>query len=142
MVEKAMDEWAIVIVPDLPNDPTTNEVEAWITSAPRDNDTRLGRDLDQPRLVFRGTFRPRARFLWLWLACAILKRFWSSPIHGAPEKLTSQFGRGIWETGGPYIRRDFVLGMVEEVGREIGNFLLEGAMLISWERTRCLRRVW
>ncbi|KAI8946363.1 hypothetical protein F4801DRAFT_596761 [Xylaria longipes] len=117
MIEKAMDEWAIVIVLDLPNDPSTNEIEPWIASVPReykfrvldpnhpelnqrisvlDDDNRLGRDLDQSRLVFRGDFRPRARFLWLWFACAMLKRFWSSPIHRGPEKLTAQFGRGMW----------------------------------------------
>ncbi|KAI0855308.1 hypothetical protein F4860DRAFT_521658 [Xylaria cubensis] len=148
-IERAMDEWAILIVPDLPNDPDIDEVKPWISSAPReykfrvldhnhpelnkrisnsDDDTRLGRDLDQSRLVFRGNYRPRARFLWLWFACAILKRFWASPIHGAPEKLTSQFGRGMWATGGHYLRRDFVLGIMEEMGHEIDDFMLEGAM--------------
>ncbi|KAI0552366.1 hypothetical protein F4679DRAFT_535394 [Xylaria curta] len=148
-VERAMDEWAIVIVPDLANNPDINEVKPWIASAPReykfrvldhnhpelnkrisssDDDTRLGKDLDQSRLVFRGSYRPRARFLWLWFACAILKRFWASPIHGAPEKLTSQFGRGVWATAGHYLRRDFVLGIMEEMGHEIDDLMLEGAM--------------
>lgn len=148
-IKRAMDEWAIVIVPDLPNDPDINEVKPWIASAPReykfrvldhshpelskrisssDDDTRLGKDLDQSRLIFRGNHRPRARFLWLWFACAILKRFWASPIHGAPEKLTSQFGRGVWATAGHYLRRDFVLGIMEEMDHEIDDFMLEGAM--------------
>ncbi|KAI1355973.1 hypothetical protein F5Y01DRAFT_268171 [Xylaria sp. FL0043] len=149
MIERAMDDWAIVIVPDLPNDPTIDEVKPWIASMPReykfrvldpnhpelnkrlsasDEDTRFGKDLDQSPLVFRNDFRPRARFLWLWFTCAILKRFWSAPIHHAPEKLTAQFGKGMWATGGPYLRKDFVLGIVEEIGHEVSDFMLKGAM--------------
>ncbi|KAI1302923.1 hypothetical protein F5Y03DRAFT_407390 [Xylaria venustula] len=147
-IKRAMDEWAIVIVPDIRNDPTIDEVKPWLETSPKgykfrvldpnhpelnrqlsssDNDMRFGTDLDESPLVFRGDFRPRARFLWLWFACAVLKRFWSTPLEDAPDNLSPQFGKGMWATAGAYVKRDFVLGIMKEIGHGVADFILEGA---------------
>ncbi|KAI1325193.1 hypothetical protein F5Y16DRAFT_378583 [Xylariaceae sp. FL0255] len=142
VIEKAMAEFAIVIVPDLPNDPTTEQVKEWLNSeAPEykfrvlnpehpdlqsslpGGDKRTGLDLDQTRLQFRSKMRPRARFLWLWFVCSVLNQYWKASPFDGPQKISPQFGKGIWGTPGPYMKRAYVLGFAEEVGHEIAATL-------------------
>ncbi|KAI0475820.1 hypothetical protein GGR56DRAFT_437260 [Xylariaceae sp. FL0804] len=80
--------------PDIEYNPTPEQAAAWEESFPRNykfrvmlpdhkllrnritsanDDTRLGKDLDQLPLKFRGAFRPRARFLWLSFAASVLR---------------------------------------------------------------------
>ncbi|KAH8156615.1 hypothetical protein CIB48_g11633 [Xylaria polymorpha] len=80
----------------------------------------------QVRLQFRGEQRPRARYLWLWYACAVLRRFWAHDPRNAPSSLAPQLGKGMWGIRGSYLRRDFILGLIEEIGHE-GEFLMDGA---------------
>ncbi|KAI0407339.1 hypothetical protein F4802DRAFT_18029 [Xylaria palmicola] len=147
-VEGAMGEWALVIVPDIEDNPTPDQVQQWTNNVPHEYKFRVldpdhaavekivsfeggtptrVKDLDQVRLQFRGSIRPRARYLWLWFACAVLRRFWRKGPRQAAPILTPQFGKGVWATPGPYLRRDFILGLMEEIGHEQADFLLSGA---------------
>ncbi|KAI0204008.1 hypothetical protein F4808DRAFT_475507 [Astrocystis sublimbata] len=141
-IEIAMAHGAIVIVPDLD---LSSQGASSATSRPQENykfrvldpdhpnlnswfvgfsePHRLGKDLDHCRLVFPGDLRPRACFLWLWFACAVLKCFWRV---SSPQKLL-QSAEGMWGISGAYVRKDFVLGLVEEMGQGAA-FLLQGAM--------------
>ncbi|KAI1170887.1 hypothetical protein F4777DRAFT_89641 [Nemania sp. FL0916] len=150
---RAMNDWAIVIVPDIEDDATVDQAKLWSEAPIHEYKFRVldpthpqldyavkqgqkcpwepllkGKDLDQVRLQFRGDHRPRARYLWFWFCCAVLKKFWNEdhPRH-APSTLGPQIGKGFWGTRGPYMRRDFLLGIVEEIGRHEGQFLLDGA---------------
>ncbi|KAI0450563.1 hypothetical protein F5B21DRAFT_426424 [Xylaria acuta] len=146
-IEQAMEDWAIVIVPAIDDDPTAEEAEEWAESSTREYKFRVlnpnhpglseimlslqgiptcGKDLDQVRLKFRNELRPRARYLWLWFACAVLRQFWKRDPRNAPSGLTPQLGKGMWGTQGPYLRKDFILGLIEEIGHE-GEFLMDGA---------------
>ncbi|KAI8951869.1 hypothetical protein F4801DRAFT_577969 [Xylaria longipes] len=148
-IEQAMGDWAIVIVPAIDDDPTTKRAKEWTESSTREYKFRVlnpnhpalsimmaiplrggtpicGKDLDQVRLQFRGEQRPRARYLWLWFACAVLRCFWERDLRNAPSSLASQLGKGMWGTRGSYMRKDFILGLMEEIGHE-GEFLMDGA---------------
>ncbi|KAI1284557.1 hypothetical protein F5Y07DRAFT_393521 [Xylaria sp. FL0933] len=144
-VEEAMEDWAIVIVPAINDDPTVEQSKEWADSCPREYKFRIldpdhpalnqklftsqgpcGKDLDQVKLKFRGKSRPRARYLWMWFACAVLRQFWKDDPQNAASNLAPQLGKGMWGTKGPYLRKDFILGLMEEIGHK-GEFLMDGA---------------
>lgn len=108
----ALDDWAITVVPNLPDDATEQERRAWVASSPKEykfrvldpwnehlrkrfssspEDTRLGRDLHQQRLCFRETssFRPSVKYLYFHHCCAIMSRyhhlFYDEPRQGYSE---------------------------------------------------------
>lgn len=94
-VAEALDDWAVTVVPDVPDAPTEGEARAWAEGEPKefkfrvlDPDhemlaepvgvgpvLRLGRDLDQSPLVFRPgcSFRPDTVYLYFWHTCAVMR---------------------------------------------------------------------
>ncbi|KAL2013900.1 hypothetical protein VTN00DRAFT_1425 [Thermoascus crustaceus] len=70
-VEDVFDLGKIVIVPDLPNRPTTVELLAWLKQEPWE-----WRDLDNKRLEFLTPFRPAARYLYFRYCMQVLRRAW------------------------------------------------------------------
>ncbi|KAI0544810.1 hypothetical protein F4679DRAFT_563608 [Xylaria curta] len=83
-----------------------------------------GKDLDQVQQQFRGELQPRTRYLWLWFACAVLRQSWKQQDpRNAPSSL---LGKGMWGNRGPYLRQDFILDLMEEIGHE-NDFLMDDA---------------
>lgn len=93
-VAEAFDEWAITVVPNIPEDATLEQRKAWVASEIKDykfrvldpenwhlnqkisHDEKLGKDLDQERLHFRETssLRPSVKYLYFWHCCAIMSK--------------------------------------------------------------------
>lgn len=121
---EAMDEWAVTIVPDIPDEPTPEQRRNWATSGVKEykfrvldpahellqtrvttveGDMRTGADLDQCRLHFREDveLRPCTSYLYFWHCCSVLDQslrlFQDAARSKAPEKM------GL----GPFWRRVF-----------------------------------
>ncbi|KAI1211990.1 uncharacterized protein F4807DRAFT_472812 [Annulohypoxylon truncatum] len=139
--EKAMDDGAIVIVPDLPDDPSVEEVTAWESTSPKDYKWRimdpdadilnsvvqestetlpepiLMRDLDGQKLAFKNDFRPRARYLYFLFVAAQLRLAWRHEYRRDTSKvLPNQLEKGFWATKGRYLKRSFLLALANEIG--------------------------
>ena len=127
-----------VIVPDIPNQPTKQQIDAWEASDPKEYKVRvlnpthtlirakfLGTDitwadLDNRRLQFKTTFRPRARYLYFTYCAAMLRR----SLMGKHLEASSA---DIWGVPGRYMPKRMLMGFVEHMGREY-EFLLKGAI--------------
>ncbi|KAK3939719.1 hypothetical protein QBC46DRAFT_450115 [Diplogelasinospora grovesii] len=140
-VEKALDDGAIAIVPDLPDDPSTQEVADWEAKEPKNYRWRIIdsdadslneilvlrgeglprditiRDLDGQQLSFKNNQRPRARYLYFLYVVAELKMAWRHDYRKEPGKiLKSQLGKGFWATRRRYLNRALLLALAEEIG--------------------------
>jgi hypothetical protein len=142
-VESALDDGAIAIVPDLPDDPTTEQIATWEREEPKNYRWRiiddeaqsletvvaLGgrgasedmtiRDLDGRRLSFKNDNRPQARYLYFLFVVAQLKIAWRHEYRTDPaKKLKPQLGKGFWATRGRYLNRALLLALAEEIGHD------------------------
>ncbi|KAI0843672.1 hypothetical protein F5Y06DRAFT_8842 [Hypoxylon sp. FL0890] len=142
-VEKAMDDGAIAIVPNISDDPSTEEVAIWEDSQPKNYKWRIMdpeagildetlkaptkdspkamtiRDLDGRQLSFKNDMRPRARYLYFLFAVAQLRLAWRHEYRKDPSQvLAKQLGKGFWATKGRYLERSFLLALAEEIGHD------------------------
>ncbi|XDG02249.1 hypothetical protein ABKA04_001864 [Annulohypoxylon sp. FPYF3050] len=140
-VEAAMDDGAIVAVPDIDDDPTTEQIQEWERAEVKEYRWRivdpeaevlnevLGvakpqelpmtiRHLDGKRLSFKNNIRPRARYLYFLFIVAQLRVAWRNEYRKDPSKvLTKQLGKGFWATKG-YLQRSFLLALADEIGHD------------------------
>ncbi|KAK4152645.1 hypothetical protein C8A00DRAFT_44300 [Chaetomidium leptoderma] len=144
-VERALDDGAIAIVPDLPDDPSTEQIADWEKNEPKnyrwrvidDNAESLDtflvlkdqgstkditiRDLDGQQLSFKNNQRPRARYLYFFDVVAQLKMAWRHDYRKDPINVfKSQLGKGFWATRGRYLNRALLLALAEEIGHNTG----------------------
>jgi hypothetical protein len=143
-VEAMFDCGFCVIVPDLPVNPKVEEICAWQRSEPKEYKFKLvdlqhrnvdsvipelgrtWRSLDGKRLEFRSNFRPRARYLYFHYCLQLLRYTWGEAHKG--EILRSQeIGKKFWGSPGKYVKKNQLLGFIEEIGHEYDD-LLEGAI--------------
>ena len=137
-IERAMDDGAIAIVPDLPDDPSTEEVATWESTEPKEYKWRVIDDdaevLDEKflegidmtirglggkRLFFKNDMRPRARCLYFLFVVAQLKLAWRHDYRNDPANvLKKQLGKGFWATKGRYLKRPFLLALAQEIGHD------------------------
>ncbi|KAI1261896.1 hypothetical protein F5Y18DRAFT_419261 [Xylariaceae sp. FL1019] len=142
-VEKAMDDGAIAAVPDIADDPSTEEVETWERTEPKNYKWRvmdpeaevldvavvvpspscpdglLVRQLHGRQLSFKNGNCPRARYLYFLFVVAQLRQAWRHDFRRDSSKvLKNQVGKGFWATKGRYLRRGFLLSMAEEIGHD------------------------
>ncbi|KAH8594429.1 hypothetical protein B0O99DRAFT_687661 [Bisporella sp. PMI_857] len=150
-IEKAMDDGAIAIVPDVPDDPSDKQVLDWETKEPKQykwrviDGTALSLDevissklasddsdmdvraLDHKPLVFRNSTRPRARYLYYLFVVAVLKRAWRFGNRKDPTILGSNLSKGFWGTRGRYLKKSFLLALSDEIGHDT-SFINDMAM--------------
>ncbi|KAK3356873.1 hypothetical protein B0T25DRAFT_140846 [Lasiosphaeria hispida] len=153
-VESALDDGAIAIVPDLPDDPFSEQVASWEEKEPKDYRWRIIdddadsletifllknqgapkdmtiRDLDGQKLSFKNDNRPRARYLYFLFVVAQLKMAWRHEYRKDPaKKLKSQLGKGFWATKGQYLNPGWLAALADEIGHDtsfLDNKLLPG----------------
>ncbi|KAJ0426880.1 hypothetical protein BJY00DRAFT_306873 [Aspergillus carlsbadensis] len=82
------------------------------------------KDLDNRTLVFKGGFRPAARYVFFHYCCQLLRLSWRTPSVKATETLENELGKPFWGTPGPYIRENMLRALMEEVGHEAGDLLV------------------
>ncbi|KAI1251458.1 hypothetical protein MGN70_006026 [Eutypa lata] len=142
-VEKAMDDGAIAIVPDISDDPSTEEITMWEAAEPKNYKWKIIdvdaevldepleiateksqppmtiRDLNGQQLSFKNDMRPRARYLYFLFVVAHLRLAWRQDFRHDPSKvLQKQLGKGFWATKGRYLKRSFLLALAEEIGHD------------------------
>lgn len=144
LVEKKFDKGFMAIVPRLPDYPTQSEIAQWNLSEPKEYKVRIldlkspevdevicptsgltWKRLDGTPVDFRNAFRPRARYLYFHYCIQILRRAWRAERRAADE-MKKEFGKGYWGTIGPYLPKNYLRGVVEELGHEYKELLNGG----------------
>ena len=130
-----------VIVPST-KDESSSEIGEWHASNPKKYKIRVidrnafkmtrlppgylnmrWNDLDGRELEFRSNHRPRAQYLYFHYCVAMLRRSWHHPEH--KTLLNDRLGKRFWNTPGPYLRRQLLLGFTMETKHD---GVLEGAV--------------
>ena len=129
------------IVPNVPDKPSEEDIERWQDAEVKDYKVKVlnhddetmqmkigdtdttWADLDNRKLVFKTTFRPRARYLYFCYCEAMLRRsFGGKHKEVSKEELRKRF----WGTPGKWMLRSMLLGFVENLGHDYDH-LLQGA---------------
>ena len=151
--EKRMEDGDIVLVPDVADAASQEEVERWSNSEPKEYKIRItnrgakGMDkyhpgcvtprqtwneLDGIKAQFSSDHRPRARYLY-WQYCkTMLRHAWRNQGTNAEKVLMEERGKQFWGTKGPYIKKRMLLAFVEQLGHD-HEALMENAMVESEE---------
>ncbi len=143
VVQSKFESGLFVIVPDLHKAASRTEIALWNNSEPKEyklkiidkNHPSAGRwfdlerhlkweDLDDKRLVFRNSFRPKAAYLYYHYCTHLLRRAWNEIYQD--DVLKHELKKCFWGTTGRYIRESMLRGFVEELGDGFED-LLEGA---------------
>ena len=144
--EKRIENGWMVLVPDVPADPTTAQLDIWSKAKVKEyklrilcpenanmkkyldiTEARVWNDLDGQRVQFKSDHRPRARYLYWQFAIALLRKALQSD-HKKNSPVAAELGKRYWGTGGPWIRRKYLLAFAEYLGHEVEwENLLEAA---------------
>ncbi|XDG05446.1 hypothetical protein ABKA04_005061 [Annulohypoxylon sp. FPYF3050] len=142
-VKKAMDDGVVAVVPDIVDNPSTEEVAVWENSGPKDYKWKIIdpkaqilyevievnkeglvnpmtiRDIENRKLSFKNSMRPRARYLYFLFALAQLKLAWIQEYRQDPKAVfEKQLGKGVWATRGRYLKRSFLFALDDEIGHD------------------------
>ncbi|KAI2609236.1 hypothetical protein GGR54DRAFT_651821 [Hypoxylon sp. NC1633] len=111
-IEKALDKGWLAIVPDV-NFTLKQSLPA------------TGRRGGKKGFVFRSSFWPRARYVWWAFLSAILKQGWQRKADAKDNSITQEVIKAnrYWETRGRYVKRNMLLGLVEELGQDVESIL-------------------
>ena len=151
--EKRLEDGDIVLVPDVKDAASQEEIDAWSNSEPKEYKIRVinpnakGMDrahpgyvnrketwnnLDGEKVQFSSDHRPRARYLY-WQYCkAVLRQSWKEKDIEAKDVLMRERGKKFWGTEGPYIKKRMLLAFVEQLGHD-HEALMENAIVESEE---------
>ena len=140
--EERFEAGYFVIVPDIVDQPTQQQVDTWEASDPKEykirvlnpkhsrmrmeirNTNKIWADLDNERLEFLTNFRPRARYLYFAYCAAMLRRSYAGKHFDVSR---AELKKRFWGTPGRYMLEGMLLGFVEEMGHQYKH-LLEGAI--------------
>lgn len=120
--ESFFDKGYYVIVPQVSATPSSQEIKDWHKVEPKNYQIRVlepdiramnqfigetdrrWRDLDGEKVLFKGNFRPRARYLYFTYCMAILRKSWNKD---KPTKaLSDELGKPYWGTACRYIKKN------------------------------------
>ncbi|KAL9584794.1 MAG: hypothetical protein Q9212_001896 [Teloschistes hypoglaucus] len=126
--EKRIANGWMVLIPNLSETATDKELDHWAITEPKEYKIRIpDRDaeemkerwgLDGQKVDFRNNHRPRARYLYWQFAVALLRKAYRGK-HTEVNPITSEFGKGLWGTAGPWIKKKYLLGFVENLGHNL-----------------------
>ena len=76
------------------------------------------------RLQFKTDFRPRARYVWWTFLSAVLQAGWRAG-KGGTNPVESEVRKTVryWGSRGPYVKKNMLLGFVEELGQDVDSIL-------------------
>ena len=153
--EKRLEDGDIVLVPDIKDAASQEEIDAWSESEPKEYKIRVTNpkakgmdhahqgyvyanrketwnDLDGRKVLFSSDHRPRARYLY-WQYCkTVLRQSWKEKGIKAKDVLLRERGKKFWGTKGPYIKKRMLLAFVEQLGHDHEE-LMENAIVESEE---------
>ncbi|KAL8660559.1 MAG: hypothetical protein Q9202_006413 [Teloschistes flavicans] len=161
--EKRIANGWMVLIPNLSETATEEELDRWAKAEPKEYRIRVldrdpkemkeplppGAPLHQPSerrrswweldgepVEFRTSHRPRARYLYWQFAVALLRKAYRST-HREANPIASEFGKRFWGTAGPWIRRKYLLGFVENLGHDLPRENLLEAAADDGENEEC-----
>ena len=151
---KKIADGGIVLVPDVPNDASAEELGTWTNAAVKEYKLRVlcpasksmqevlpfissvkedktdrprWYSLEGKRVECRSDHRPRARYLYWQFAVALLRQAWQTN-HRANNPVAAEFGKQFWGTKGSWIKRKYLLAFTEYLGHAVEwDNLLEAA---------------
>ncbi|KAN0074034.1 hypothetical protein V8E54_007971 [Elaphomyces granulatus] len=142
LVEDIFDLGKLVLVPDLPDKPSAMEIGVWIMKRPSEYKIRIidptwdmldkpiqpsgprtWRDLQDKRVEFRNSFRPRARYLYFHYCIQMLRYAWQQRPEDALVTLKSEIGKPVWATPGRYMGKRMLKALVEELGHDYQHLM-------------------
>ena len=151
--EKRLEDGDLVLVPDVKDAASQEEIDAWSESEPKEykirvinpeakgmdwfhpgyvNPRETWNDLDGKKVQFSSDHRPRARYLY-WQYCkTVLRQSWKEKGTKAKDVLMRERGKKFWGTKGPYIKKRMLLAFVEQLGHD-HEALMENAIVESEE---------
>ena len=151
--EKRLEDVDIVLVPDVKDAASQEEIDAWSEPEPKEYNIRVidpkakrmdlfhpgyvnprqtWNDLDDKKVQCSSDHRPRARYLY-WQYCkSVLRQSWKEEGFKAKDVLMWERGRKFWGTKGPYIRKRMLLAFVEQLGHD-HEALMDNATVESEE---------
>ena len=148
--EERLEYGDLVLVPDIRDAASDQEIDAWHESEPKDYKIRImnpeakgmnqfhpgteprktWNELDGKRVQFSSDHRPRARYLY-WQYCkTMLRQSWKDNPVKAKDVLVQERGKKFWGTRGPYMKKRMLLAFVEQLGHDHGA-LMENALVES-----------
>ena len=151
--EKRLEDGDIVLVPDVAENASADEIDKWSSSEPKEykirvtNPTAKGmnrwhpgvipprktwNELDGKRVQFSSDHRPRARYLYWHYCKLILRQAWTDKGINAEKVLMKERGKQFWGTKGPYMKRRMLLAFVEQLGHD-HEALMENALVETKE---------
>ncbi|KAL8685392.1 MAG: hypothetical protein Q9224_005835, partial [Gallowayella concinna] len=111
------------IVPDVPNEPTSEDITKWEALERIATVKKRWVELDGERLTFRGNFRPRARYLYFSYCQAMLRESYACKRLGTAKRERG----GLWGVPSRYISRSILRGFIEAMGDDYAH-VLEGGL--------------
>ena len=151
--EERLEDGDIVLVPDVNDNASQKEINAWADSEPKGYMIRVvdpeakgmdrfhpgyvdpretWNDLDGKKVRFLSDYRPRARYLY-WLYCkTVLRQSWREKSKKAKDVRMRDRGKILWGAKGAYIKRRMLLAFVEQLGHDY-DALMENAIVESEE---------
>jgi len=79
--------------------------------------------LEGRRLVFRNDARPRARYVWWAFLSAITQLSWKGSVKNPDSLIQKEVLKGtrFWGTHGKYVKKNILLGFVQEIGHDVSS---------------------
>ena len=79
--------------------------------------------LDGRRLVFVNDARPKARYVWWTFLSAITRLTWKCSVNSPDSLIQKEVLKGTryWGTHGKYVKRNMLLGFVQEIGHDVSS---------------------
>lgn len=118
-----------VIVPFLPDNASSEDIQRWHSNEPKRYKTRVinkedngmknyiatkGRvwnDIDDEEVIFLSDHRPRARYFYFHYCVTMLRRSWTAvPTNNV---LNDELGRRFWGTSGRYLQKTMLLALMK-----------------------------
>ena len=137
--EKRLDDGDIVLVPDVKDAASQEEIDVWSGLEPKEckirvinpkakgmdlfhpgyvNPRQTWNDLDDKKVQFSNDHRPRARHLY-WQYCkSVLRQSLKKKGIKAKDILTQERRKKFWATKGAYIKKGTLLAFVEQLGHD------------------------
>ncbi|OBS25845.1 hypothetical protein FPOA_06380 [Fusarium poae] len=128
--EKPVKDYKVIVI-----DKQHKEVmQQSIDSFPKKKDDIRLIDLHNRKLNFRTEFRPRERYIWWMFLNAILHTHWRDKLRAPHVQQELRKYTRYWGRDGKYVKKNQLLGIADELGRDVASLVTDGLGEVDGER--------
>ncbi|XEV01737.1 hypothetical protein FSHL1_007024 [Fusarium sambucinum] len=127
--DKSLKDYKIIVI-----DKQHEEVKVRPLEYALGKDIKRLIDLHNRKLIFITDFRPRERYIWWTFLNAILHTYWRGDLNARHVQHELRKYTRYWGRGGKYVKKSQLLGLVQELGPDVGSLLAEGLEKRDGER--------